>query len=195
MNKRILSLVAVVVMLMTMFAFTTSASAVYIVYSHCENGKPLNVRSGPGKNYEKVGSYAYGEEIPIDHDLGNGWLEVVWGSVPGYVMKSLTSRTYPGPYVPNNNTNKETNTETGTDYNSLYAGAKLVTPYTVTLKATQNSKGVANVRWAPSKEATLLKAFPAGTQVQVIAELNKWYQVSDPASGAVGFVNTAYVTK
>ena len=49
MNKRILSLVAAVVMLMTMFALTTSASAIYTVYSACENGKPLNVRSGPGK--------------------------------------------------------------------------------------------------------------------------------------------------
>ena len=39
----------------------------------------------------------------------------------------------------------------------------------------------------------LLKAYPEGTQVRVIAELNKWYQVEDPLTGAVGFVNTAYV--
>jgi uncharacterized protein YgiM (DUF1202 family) len=179
-------------MLMTMFAFTTSASAVYVVYSHCGNGKPLNVRSGPGKNYDKVGSYPYGAEIPIDHDLGNGWLEVIWGSVPGYVMKSLTSKTYPGPYVPNKNT-PAPQTETG--YNSTFTSARLVNPYTVTLQATANSKGVANVRWAPSKNATLLKAFPAGTQVEVIAEMGNWYQVSDPVSGIVGFVNKAYVAK
>ena len=194
MSKRIISLAAVVVLLMTMFAFTTSASAIYIVYSHCENGKALNVRSGPGKNYDKVGSFPYGTEIPIDHDLGNGWLEVVWGSVPGYVMKSLTSRTYPGPYVP---PEKETTPEKDPvdTYNSLFSKARLVAPYTVTLKATQNSKGVANVRWAPSKKATLLKAYPSGTQVQVIAELDNWYQISDPSSGAVGFVNTGYVSK
>ena len=114
--------------------------------------------------------------------------------VPGYVMKSLTSRTYPGPYVP---PEKETTPEKDPvdTYNSLFSKARLVAPYTVTLKATQNSKGVANVRWAPSKKATLLKAYPSGTQVQVIAELDNWYQISDPSSGAVGFVNTAYVSK
>ena len=192
MNKRILSLVAVVALLMTMFAFTTSASAIYIVYSHCSNGKPLIVRSGPGKNYEAIGSYPYGEEIHIDHDLGNGWLEVIRGSVPGYVMASLTSRTYPGPYVPSPKPAGSTTSEPG--YNSIFATARLVTPYTVTLTATRNSRGVANVRWAPSKKATLLKTLPAGTQVQVIAEMGKWYQVTDP-TGAVGFVNTAYISK
>ena len=41
----------------------------------------------------------------------------------------------------------------------------------------------------------LLKAYPAGSQVRVIAELTNWYQVEDPLTGVVGFVNTAYVTK
>jgi uncharacterized protein YgiM (DUF1202 family) len=196
MNKRILSLLAVVAVLMTMFAFTTSASAIYIRYSACGNGKPLNVRSGPGKNYEVIGSIPYGNEVPIDHDCGNGWYEIVWGSVPGFVMGSLTSRSYPGPYVaPEKKDPKEQETTSDPGYNDVFSKAKLVAPYAVTLKATKNSKGVANVRWAPSKAATLLKAYPDGTQVQVIAELDKWYQVSDPSSGAVGFVNTAYVTK
>lgn len=193
MNKRILSLIAVVVLLMTMFAFTTSASAIYIVYSHCENGKPLNVRSGPGKNYEKIGSIPYGQEVPIDHDVGDGWCEIVWGSVPGFVMKSLTTGTYPGPYVP---PKKEETTPAVTpqdSYNTLFSNAKLVIPYEVTLKATQSSKGMANVRWAPSKQATLLRAYPAGTRVQVLAEMDKWYQVYDSVNNIVGFVNVAYV--
>ena len=46
MNKRILSLLAVVAVLMAMFAFTTTASAYYRVYSACPNGKPLNIREG-----------------------------------------------------------------------------------------------------------------------------------------------------
>ncbi len=196
MSKRILSLVAVVTLLVTMFAFMASASAVYIVYSHCGNGKPLNVRSGPGKNYEVVGTYPYGSEIPIDHDLGNGWLEVVWGSVPAYVMKSLTTRTYPGPYVPSKNTSTATTTTAASALNDLFASAKLVTPYTVTLNPTRTSKNVANVRWAPSKATTLLRSYAAGSQVNVIAELGtKWFQVEDPLTGAVGFVNVAYVTK
>jgi SH3-like domain-containing protein len=65
----------------------------------------------------------------------------------------------------------------------------------VTLKATPRSNGVANVRWAPSKKSKLLKAYPSGSQVKVIAELDKWYQVQDPVTGETGFVNTAYVQR
>lgn len=194
MSKRILSLVAVVTLLVTMFAFMTSASAIYTAYSHCANGKPLNVRSGPGKNYAVIGEYAYGEAIAIDHDLGNGWSEVIRGSVPGYVMTALITKTYPGKYDPSKH---ESGGETsGSGLNSIYQKARLVTPYTVILEATRTSKGLANVRWAPSKNATLLKAYTSGTQVTVIAEFDgNWYQVQDPVSGAVGFVNRAYIVK
>ena len=41
MNKRILSLLAVMVLIAAMFAFTAaSADGYYAVYSHCKNGKP-----------------------------------------------------------------------------------------------------------------------------------------------------------
>jgi uncharacterized protein YgiM (DUF1202 family) len=193
MSKRILSLVAIVTLLVTMFAFMTSASAIYTAYSHCDNGKPLNVRSGPGKNYDIVGKYDYGEAIAIDHDLGNGWSEVVWGSVPAYVMTSLITRTYPGKYDPSKQKSAAT---TATGLNAIFEKAKFVTPYTVTLQPTRTSKGSANVRWAPSKSATLLKAYGSGTQMTVLAEFgSNWYQVQDPVAGTVGFVNTAYVVK
>jgi uncharacterized protein YgiM (DUF1202 family) len=81
------------------------------------------------------------------------------------------------------------------DLEKVYATARTVEPYLITLKATERSKGVANVRWAPSKTSKLLKAYPAGTQLRVIAELDKWYQVEDPMTNQVGFVNTAYVVK
>ena len=189
MKKRILALLAVMALLMTMFALTSSASAYYAVYSHCKNGKPLNIRSGPGKEYESIGKVPYGEAIYVIGETYPGWLQL---NDVGYVQAALTCRDYPGPYVPSPKPAGSTTSEPG--YNSIFATARLVTPYTVTLTATRNSRGVANVRWAPSKKATLLKTLPAGTQVQVIAEMGKWYQVTDP-TGAVGFVNTAYISK
>ena len=50
MTKRIVALVAVLTLVMTMFILPTTASAIYTAYSNCNNGKPLNVRSGPGSN-------------------------------------------------------------------------------------------------------------------------------------------------
>ena len=195
MKKRIVSLVLVVALLMTMFALTSTAAAYYAVYSHCNNGKPLNIRSGPGKQYEVIGKVAYGEPIYVIGETYPGWLQL---NDVGYVQASLTSRNYPGPYVATSKATTTTTTataSTGSDYNSIFAGARQVTPYYITLKATQNSKGVANVRWAPSKKATLMRAYPAGTQLQVFAEMKNWYQVYDAATNCVGFVNSAYVSK
>ena len=45
MNKRIISLLAIVVLLMATFAFTTAASADYVVFSHCGNGSTPNIRT------------------------------------------------------------------------------------------------------------------------------------------------------
>lgn len=194
MSKRLLALVAVMVLIMTMVAFVPSAMAWEWRYSHCSNGKPLLCREGPGKEYNVIGSFPYGEQIGVARDLGNGWSEVYWGSQGiGYCMTSLMSRTQPGPYTPSPTPSTTTTTDA---YNNLFKQAKLVNPYTITLNATKNSQGSANVRWAPSKKATLLAKYAPGAQVKVIAELGtKWFQVQDPNTGAVGFVNVAYVSK
>ena len=192
MNKRIISLLAIVVLLMATFAFTTAASADYVVFSHCGNGKALNVRQGPGKEYPVVDKIPYGNEIWVIGETSPGWLQL---NDYGYVQASLTSVYYPGPYVPPTPTPTPDPNKKKAELEKVYATAKTVEPYLITLKATVRSKGVANVRWAPSKSSKLLKAYPAGTQLRVIAELDKWYQVEDPLTNQVGFVNTAYVVK
>ncbi len=192
MSKRIISLMAVVVLLAAMFAFTTTASAYYCVYSHCPNGKPLNVREGPGKEYPVIGKVPYGDPIYIIGETSPGWYQL---NDMGYVQASLTSNSYPGPYVPPAPTPTADPNKKKADLEKVYASARTVEPYLITLKATERSKGVANVRWAPSKTSKLQKAYPAGTQLRVIKELDKWYQVQDPMTNEVGFVNTAYVVK
>lgn len=190
MSKRILSLVAVMMLVMTMFAMTTTASAIYTAYSNCSNGQPLNVRSGPGKEYPVIGTIKYRDQIAVDHDLGNGWSELVWGSIPGYAMTGLMSRTDPGPYNPSR---KQQTVTTTNSLNTIFSKARIVSPYTITTK-TVRASGSANLRWAPSKTSTLLRAYPAGQELRVIAELgNDWYQVEDPLTGIVGFLNKAYV--
>ena len=193
MNKRIISLMAVLVLLLSMFVFTAaSATAYYPVYSHCPNGKPLNVREGPGKDYWIINKIPYGDPIYVIGETADGWYELNDG---GFVQAALTSHTYPGPYVPPAPKPTTDPSQKKSDLEKVYATAKSVEPYLITLKATPRSKGVANVRWAPSKSSKLLKAYPAGTQLRVIAELDKWFQVEDPLTNQVGFVNTAYVEK
>ena len=52
-----------------------------VMYVKTANGKPVNVRSGPGKEYEAIGSAPYGHQVLADWSYaGNdGWTKVVWG--------------------------------------------------------------------------------------------------------------------
>ena len=188
MTKRIVALVAVLTLIMTMFILPTGALAYYEAYSNCSNGKPLNVRSGPGKNYPKIGEIAYRDTVGVMRDLGNGWSELVWGSVDGYAMTSLMSRTDPGPYNPNRNKNNKQSSD------DPYKKAKKVDPFWVIVRGTRGS-GSVNVRWAPSQSARLIRAVAYGTRLQVIAELGNWYQVVEPYSGITGFAMKKFLPR
>lgn len=191
MKKRTISRIAVMLLVVAIVASMVSvASAYYAVYSHCGNGKPLNVRSGPGKDYAVIDKVPYGEAIYVIGETSPGWLQL---NDIGFVQASLTSRNYPGPYVPGPTPDPAQKKKTSLE--SVIATAKTVDPYMVTLKATVRSNGKANIRWLPSKTSKLLKTCAPGTQVKVIAELKNWYQVEDPMTGEVGYVNTAYVVK
>ena len=45
---------------------------------------PLNVRTGPGTNYSRVGSLRAGSTVTI-HSSSNGWYQITCGSLSGYV--------------------------------------------------------------------------------------------------------------
>ena len=189
MTKRFVAVAVVMALIMTLFILPNTAGAIYEAYSCCGNGKPLNVREGPGKEYRVIGKIPYGEITAVDHDLGNGWSELVWGSVPGYVMTSLLSRSNPGPYRP---TPSPTAAPSGggssaSALNKTFSKAFMVTPFNVTLRGTRGS-GTVNVRWAPSTDVNLIQVYPYGSTVQVIADVGDWYQVKDPLTGATGFV-------
>ena len=194
MTRRIVALTAVLTLVLTIFFLPCTACAIYDAYSCCGNGKPLNVRSGPGKEYPVIGSIPYGERVGVDHDLGNGWSELVWGSVPGYAMTSLLSRSNPGPYNPKPQPKPYPDPSPSGDsiLNNVFGKARFVTPYTVTLRGTRGS-GSVNVRWAPSTDCALIQAYAYGSTMQVIAELGDWYQVVDPITGITGFAMSRFL--
>lgn len=194
MTKRIVALVAVLTIVMTMLILPTTAGAIYDAYSCCDNGKPLNVRSGPGKEYPVIGKIPYREMVGVDHDLGNGWSELIWGSVPGYAMTSLLSRSDPGPYDPSKHKTPSPapTPSDGSALNNIFKRARFVTPYSVTLRGTRGT-GSVNVRWAPSLDSTLIQAYAYGSTLQVIAELGDWCQVVDPYTGITGFAMSKFL--
>ena len=70
-----------------------------IMYVKTANGKPVNVRSGPGKEYDAIGSAPYGHQVLTDWSYaGNdGWTKVVWGGAgDGYIMSRFLVDYDPG---------------------------------------------------------------------------------------------------
>ena len=55
-------------------------------------GRGLNVRSGPGSDYEKVASVVNGDQVTILEDVGNGWFKVDYGNGKvGYVSRDYVT--------------------------------------------------------------------------------------------------------
>ena len=203
MRKRILVSVMALVLIL---AVATTAFA-DIRWIKTGNGKPANGRSGPGKDYEYITGVPYGTQVMISGASANGYTPIVLpsGSDEVYVLTKFLVTYDPGTYVPSATPSKPSGGGSSSGSSSDTAGlqsaiikefkaARYVTPYEVTTYH-KRASGLINMRWAPSKTSKLLKAYPEGTQLRVIAELDKWYQVEDPLTNQVGFVNTAYVVK
>ncbi len=197
--KRILTMAAALVLLMSVFM--TGALADKTMYVRTGNGKTLNVRSEPNTGDNIIFRFEYGQEVTVAYDLGNGWSCVRLAgrfSDDGYVMTKYLVSSKPGKYVPTSAdaelakpaTSKESFTMD--QLNEVLKTGKAVTPYTITLYPTRAS-GWVYLRWVPSRNAQKITTYPGGTEVRVIAEMKDWYQVEDPATGVVGFVNSSYV--
>ena len=78
MNKRLLTMVTAVILMLVMYIPASLAGETMYVYT--ENGKGLTVRSEPNKGDNAIGSLAYGASVYVDHYLSNGWACIVWGS-------------------------------------------------------------------------------------------------------------------
>ena len=198
--KKILTFVLTLTLLLGLF-LPSSSLAYFTMYVYTENGKTLNVRTDPWVGDNVIGKIPYGEEVVVNYHLGNGWTALFGaGSWPDtvYVQTRFLVSYKPekkSTPVPSGNTpSSTTSAVTITDLNKIFKTYTRVNPYTIIVRPTRAS-GWVNLRWAPSKSAELLGTYGANARLTVIAELKDWYQVEDPATGVVGFMNSAFVTK
>ncbi|MBQ1946231.1 MAG: SH3 domain-containing protein [Clostridia bacterium] len=112
------------------------------IYSY-DASRRLNLRTGPGSQYESIGKYYSGVRVVLMHqtDAKKGWRRVIIEGVSGWVM---------------------------TDYLAMYNdynGKEWLPP----LGKVQgvNSKGL-NLRTAPNKNADIIAAYPVGTSVEIL---------------------------
>ena len=55
--------------------------------------------------------------------------------------------------------------------------------------------GWVNLRSTPSTEAKVLTRCYAGKTLTVVAEMNGWFKVVDPANGAIGYISSKFVSR
>lgn len=211
MCKRFLTLILAVMLAMSVMIpaalaedDTPSASAGYY-YVYTENGKTLNVRATPGGDV--VGHLKYGTQIYCYYkDNGNGWALIDYKyNMPGvgegtyacFVSSRFLVKNKPAARTA---ASKKTSTSgaaaVSTDplmaINEEFRAAKKVTPYTVYARPSRASSWV-NLRWAPTKTAEIMATYKANAPLTVIQELKNWFQVEDPDTGLVGFVDKSFV--
>lgn len=171
------------------------------MYVYTKNGKVLKVRSSMSTKDDSnvIGTLSYGTKVVI-YGHTNGWAIIDYGNTAGYIMYRFLVKEKPAPFKasatetekPDPNVFSTKNATTVAQLNTLIASATTVTPYTVTVRPTRAS-GWVYMRWFPSKSAQEMATFTSNYDLTVIAELKDWYQVSDPATGRVGFIYKSYV--
>ena len=117
----------------------------YQVYVTSQNGKGVNLRSGPSKSYSSIGFYSVGTPARMI-TRGSTWSYIRIGNRYGYMMtKFLTENAPPSPTPPG-------------------SGAYVVSA---------NGKNV-NLRTGPSTSFAVIRSFKVGTRLNIITKGADW---------------------
>lgn len=165
----------------------------------------LNVRTGRGTSYSKLGVIPKGTTVKIVENKVAGWYKIQYGSGFGYV-----SADYIKNYTPAEPT---TTLPTTTATTTLPTTAEITVPTTVTTtekttvtttapdlgngEVAFNASGITtdnlNVRTGPGTSYTRLGTIPKGTVISIIANLpkEKWYKIQ--YGSKIGYVSSMYV--
>jgi len=155
---------------------TGVAGSPYEAYISNPNGNTVNLRRGPGKDYEVVEELNPGTKVTVESIVGD-WAGLYGG---GYVMKRYISKTEPDPTP---------TLEPGTT----------PTPKPVSRKirylTSKNGKNI-NVRRGPSEKGYAVAiSLPVGTEVTLISSEKGWAKISSDAMVGTGYVKTQYLSK
>jgi uncharacterized protein YvpB len=66
-------------------SFSNETVAEAASYTYTVDATSLNVRSGPGTNYSRIGSLAQGSSVQVMERLANGWYKINYNGKTGYV--------------------------------------------------------------------------------------------------------------
>ena len=198
MIKKILSLaLAVMLAASLMPAFSMAASSSWTMYVYTDNGKTLNVRSDPATGNNVIGRLNYGAAVSVRMTMASGWACIDYPSGMGgvaYVQSRFLVSSRPGSGSGSGSGSSVDTSQAIVAMNAEFRSARKVSPYTIIARPSRAS-GWVNLRWAPSMSTEVITTCRQGKELTVLAELNNWYQVEDPATGLIGFISRQYVSR
>jgi len=186
MNKRVLSVLLLLLLLATMVPVISASALIGPQYISTSNGKGLFLRSGPSKDDSVLTTIPYGAQIDSCEYYDSAWSAVSYKGYYGYCMTRYLSSTKPSSKP--NPTPTPSSGGTGLSFRNFtdvnyYASVRPSTP-----------SGFVNLRWAPSKSVDIRSTYYAGYSLRVLAQDETWVQVLDEANGICGFMMRSYLS-
>ena len=185
MKKRILIGLMLAVMLASMLPIMGASALIGPQYVSTSNGKGLNMRSGPSKDYSVVTSIPYGAMMDYTEYYDEAWSYVTYKGNSGYVMSRYLSSTQP--------TSKPSPTPTPAPASGISYKSFVKADYYVSVRPSTPS-GFVNLRWAPSKSTDVYTIYYAGATLHVLSQNNSWAQVIEESTGICGFMMRNFLT-
>ena len=129
----------------------------------------LNMRSGPGSNYNVIGTLRNNDKVEIIKEV-NGWYEIKFNGKSGYVSSQYVSMVEEG-------SNEEKPIEP---------------PVSVNKQGIVKVNSTLNMRSGPGSNYGVIGTLHNNDKVEIIREVSGWYEIK--FNGKSGYVSSKYVT-
>lgn len=193
MKKRLISLSIVVMLLVVALTplMASAAGMTWRAYVKTGNGKSLNLRTGPSTDASIQKNIPYAAEVTILDLYNDSWAQVHYNGYEGFVMRRYLSYDKPTSKPSPSPTSKPSGG--GTSISHLFDGFQMTSYYVAVRPSTPS--GFVHMRWAPSKEATIIRDYHSGDSLEVLAKNKTWAQVRDNENGVTGFMMVEFLTE
>lgn len=144
----------------------------------------LNVRSGAGTNYARIGGLSKGKSVQV-YEEKDGWLRILYENKEGWISKEFTDFVSPEPVTkPDPKPDPEPDPEPEPEKTEK---KEVVTTDALNLRNVPGNGG------SPASGSSVYVTIPAGTKLTVEGEQNGWYKVS--YGGYSGWCCAEYTTE
>ena len=157
-------------------------------------GNGLNVRSGPGSNYNKVASITNGTKVTILEDTGSGWYKIDYGNgKTGYASSS-----YIVPTESSGSTSSSSSGSSSSSSSSSSSGSSSASSGGVSISGKTPAKVVGaanglNVRSGPGSNYEKVASIANGNSVTILENAGNGFYKIDYGNGKIGYASVNYI--